>query len=181
VVTPIQGVFLLTALAAVLSALMVVTAPKLVHAALWLIATLGSVAVLFILLDAAFLAMVQVVVYIGAIAILIIFTVMLTRRVMTETGPQVNRLWWLATFVAAVMFAALVGLLAQVPSWWSATPGVLGQQAAVMVQELGQSLVDLNRYVIPFEVASVLLLAALIGSIVLARPSNDGPSRGERN
>src|SRR3990170_6669811 len=83
-----QGIFLVTALVAVLAALMVVATPRLVHAALWLVVTLGAVAVVFVLLDAAFLAMVQVAVYIGAIAILIIFTVMLTRRVMGDSGPQ---------------------------------------------------------------------------------------------
>lgn len=177
--TPAQGVFLITALAAVLSAIMVVTSPRLVHAALWLIVTLAAVAVLFILLDAAFLAMVQIVVYIGAIAILIIFTVMLTRRVMADTGPQMNHLWWLAAFIGLVLFGALVALLAQTPSWWVATPPAATETFELMVQDLGQSLVDLNRYIIPFEVASVLLLAALIGSIVLARPPAEPLEEGE--
>src|SRR3989304_7438664 len=110
-----QGVFLIISLAAVLSAVMVVAPPRLVHAALWLVVTLGAVAVLFVLLDAAFLAMVQVAIYIGAIAILIIFTVMLTRRVMAESGPQANRGWWLAVFIALVMFASLLALLAPNP------------------------------------------------------------------
>lgn len=167
--TPVQGLFLVTALAAVLSAIMVVTSPRLVHAALWLIVTLAAVAVLFILLDAAFLAMVQIVVYIGAIAILIIFTVMLTRRVMADTGPQMNRLWWLAAFIGLVLFGALVALLAQMPSWWTATPPAATESFELIVQDLGLSLVDLDRYIIPFEVASVLLLAALIGAVVVAR------------
>ena len=168
--TVLQVVFLITALAAVLSAVMVVASSRLVHAALWLVVTLGAVAVAFILLDASFLAMVQVVIYIGAIAILIIFTVMLTRRVMADSGPQANRAWWLAVFVATVMFASLLALLAQMPSWWQATPPALVVSADFLVEDLGKSLVDLDRYVVPFEVASVLLLAALIGAIVLARP-----------
>lgn len=178
--TVVQGVFLITALAAILAAVLVVSSPRLVHAALWLIVTLGAVAVLFILLDAAFLAMVQVVVYIGAIAILIIFTVMLTRRVMTDTGPQMNRQWWLAAFIGLVLFGALVALLAQMPDWWRATPPPTTESFERMVQDLGQSLVDLDRYIIPFEVASVLLLAALIGSIVLARPPEEQAGEGER-
>jgi len=168
--TVLQGVFLITALAAVISAVMVVASPRLVHAALWLVVTLGAVAVAFILLDAAFLAMVQVAIYIGAIAILIIFTVMLTRRVMADSGPQANRAWWLAVFIAMVMFASLLALLAQMPPWWQATPPALANSADFLVEDLGKSLVDLDRYVVPFEVASVLLLAALIGAIVLARP-----------
>jgi NADH-quinone oxidoreductase subunit J len=170
-----QGIFLVTSLAAVISAVMVVASPRLVHAALWLIVTLGAVAVVFILLDAAFLAMVQVVIYIGAIAILIIFTVMLTRRVMADSGPQANRTWWLAVFIAFVLFGGLLALLAQMPEWSQAAPPPLAAGGDRLIEDLGASLVDVDRYVVPFEVASVLLLGALIGAIVLARP----PERGE--
>jgi NADH-quinone oxidoreductase subunit J len=86
--TPLQIVFLIAGALTLLSALLVVTRPNLVHASLWLIATLAGVAVLFVLLEAGFLAAVQVVIYIGAIAILIIFAVMLTRRVMADSGPR---------------------------------------------------------------------------------------------
>src|SRR3972149_3736989 len=89
--TLLQGVFVVTALAAVISAVMVVASPRLVHAAVWLVITLGAVAVLFILLDAGFLAMGQVVIYIGAIAILIIFTAMLTRRGGRPPAPAPGR------------------------------------------------------------------------------------------
>ena len=178
--TVAQGLFLVTALVAVLAALMVVASPRLVHAALWLVVTLGAVAVVFVLLDAAFLAMVQVAVYIGAIAILIIFTVMLTRRVMGDSGPQANRTWWLAIFIAFVMFGALLALLAQIPDWWQAAPPLLAGGGDFLIEDLGASLVDLDRYVVPFEAASVLLLAALIGAIVLARPGDpaDRPGKG---
>ena len=179
--TVAQGIFLVTALVAVLAALMVVASPRLVHAALWLVVTLGAVAVVFVLLDAAFLAMVQVAVYIGAIAILIIFTVMLTRRVMGDSGPQANRTWWLAIFIAFVMFGALLALLAQIPDWEQAAPPLLAGGGDFLIEDLGASLVDLDRYVVPFEAASVLLLAALIGAIVLARPGDpaDRPEKGK--
>src|SRR3970282_1539349 len=91
-----QIIFLIVGAATLLSALMVVTSRDLVHAALWLVATLFGVAIIYTLLNAGFLAVVQVVVYIGAIAILFIFAVMLTRRQMSETGPGVNRGWWLS-------------------------------------------------------------------------------------
>lgn len=169
-----QVLFLAVALAAVVSALMVAASPRLVHAALWLVVTLGAVAVVFILLDAAFLAMVQVAVYIGAIAILIIFAVMLTRRVMTDTGPQANRGWWMAIFIGLLLFGGLLALLGQVPGWWQATPPAMELSADALIEDLGLSLVDLNRYVVPFEVASVLLVAALIGAIVLAQPAGKG-------
>jgi NADH-quinone oxidoreductase subunit J len=179
--TVAQGIFLVTALVAVIAAVMVVASPRLVHAALWLVVTLGAVAVVFILLDAAFLAMVQVAIYIGAIAILIIFTVMLTRRAMGDSGPQANRTWWLAVFIAVVMFGALLALLAQIPAWWQAAPPVMVASGDVLIEDLGASLVDLDRYVVPFEAASVLLLAALIGSIVLARPGDPADRAGKRD
>ena len=168
--TPLQIVFLVAAAFTLLSALLVVTRPNLVHASLWLIATLGGVAALFVLLEAGFLAAVQVVIYIGAIAILIIFAVMLTRRVMSDSGPQVNRNWWGAALSALLIFGGLVGLLSQVPAAGSAFPAAIAN-ADGLLEDLGRSLVDVNRYVLPFEVASVLLLAAMIGAIVIARPA----------
>jgi NADH-quinone oxidoreductase subunit J len=167
--TPLQILFLVAAAFTLISAFLVVTRPNLVHASLWLIAALAGVAVIFVLLEAGFLAAVQVVIYIGAIAILIIFAVMLTRRVMSDSGPGVTRSWGGAALAAVLIFAGLVALLTRLPA--------AGQLAAPLpdanglLEELGRSLVDVDRYVLPFEVASVLLLAALIGSIVIARPS----------
>ena len=69
---------------------MVVSAPKILHAALWLVAALFGVAMLFAMLEASFFAVIQVLVYIGAIAILVIFAVMLTRRAMVDEGAQVD-------------------------------------------------------------------------------------------
>ena len=82
-----QIVFLIVALFTLVSGLLVVTSRNLVHAALWLVSTLFGVAVTYSLLHANFLAVVQVVVYIGAIAILFIFAVMLTRKDMRDQGP----------------------------------------------------------------------------------------------
>jgi NADH-quinone oxidoreductase subunit J len=170
----LQIVFLLASAFTLLSALLVVTRPNLVHASLWLIATLAGVAVFFVLLEAPFLAAVQVVIYIGAIAILIIFAVMLTRRVMSDSGPQVNRNWWGAALAAVLIFGGLVALFSQMPAAAALFPAAI-VDADGLLEELGRSLVDVNRYVLPFEVASVLLLAAMIGAIVIARP----PSREE--
>lgn len=161
--TPVQIIFLITAAVAVVSALMVVVSHNLVRSALWLVVTLFAVAVLFVLLEAGFLAVVQVVLYIGAIAILIIFAVMLTRRVMHDAGPQTNRQWWGSALAAAILFVALLGLLAQLP--W---PGAAAALTTDMLPALGRALVDPNQFVLPFEVASVLLLAALVGAIVIA-------------
>ncbi len=112
--TPVQVVFIVAAVVTLASAFLVVTSRKMLHAALWLVLSLFGVAMLFALLEAGFFAVVQVVVYIGAIAILIIFAVMLTRRVMEDVGPQVNRTWWIA---ALVVVGLLVGLVAMFSHW----------------------------------------------------------------
>jgi NADH-quinone oxidoreductase subunit J len=165
--TPSQILFLAVSALVLGSAILVVTTRRLVHAALWLVVTLFGVAIVFVLLDAGFLAVAQVVIYIGAIAILFIFAVMLTRRVMQDTGPQTVHNWGLAGIVSAALY---VGLIVMIRSW----PGFTTQAAnlpvnANPVRELGLSLVSPDAFLIPFELASVLLLAALIGAIVVAR------------
>lgn len=164
--TPMQIIFLGVAVVTFGSALAVVTVRNLVHAALALIVTLFGVAVLFVLLEAEFLATVQVVLYIGAIAILIIFAIMLTRRVMQDVGPQTNKQWWLGALLAAGLFVALGWVLTQVTGLRLNEP--LAPVPADSLKTLGAALVDMNRYALPFEVASVLLVVALIGAIVVA-------------
>jgi len=161
-----QIIFLVVALFTLGSGFMVVTTGNLVHAALWLVSTLFGVAVVFALLNAGFLAVVQVVVYIGAIAILFIFAVMLTRKDMRDQGPQMNRGWWAGALIAVLVFAGLLFLLqgwnglsktaSDIPSGFDA------------VAELGNALVSPNEFVLPFEVASVLLVAALVGAVYVA-------------
>lgn len=161
-----QVLFLLTAAVILGAAGLVVSTRKMLHAALWLILALFGVAVIFVFLEAPFFAVVQVVVYIGAIAILMIFAIMLTRRVMADVGPQVNAVWWLAALIAAAVFAGLVWLLSSWPGSQTALPDLPGREN--VVAQLGQALVSPNAYVLPFEVASVLLLAALVGAIFIA-------------
>lgn len=167
--TLLQVVFLVISVIIVVAALMTVSSPNLVHSALWLILALAGVAAIFVLLEANFLAVVQVAVYIDAIAILIVIAVMLTRRAMQETERQVNRSWLLAAFAAFLVFSGILALLSQVPQL-AATPSDLAESSEFYLQELGKSLVNVDQFVIPFEVASVLLLAALIGAIFIARP-----------
>ncbi len=160
----VEIIFLVIAVVTLLAALFVVTTPNLVHAALWLILTLFGVAATFVLLNATFLAVVQVVVYIGAIAILMIFAIMLTRRVMKDSGPQTNSNWIWAALLGLVLFAGLTFLIINS----SAAEASLTTLSVDPVVQLGRELVSPNAYVIPFELASVLLLAAMIGSIVVA-------------
>ena len=104
-----QIIFLIVGAVTLGSGFMVVTVRNLVHAALWLVSTLFGVAILYTLLNASFLAVVQVVVYIGAIAILFIFAVMLTRKDhAADTGPQVNRNWWAGALLGYVDFRRAV-------------------------------------------------------------------------
>jgi NADH-quinone oxidoreductase subunit J len=162
-----QIIFVLVALFTLGSGLMVVTTRNLVHAALWLVSTLFGVAVTFALLNASFLAVVQVVVYIGAIAILFIFAVMLTRKDMRDQGPQHNSGWWVGALIAVLVFGGLFALLQGWNGLQSATATDLpaGFDA---ISELGNALVSPDAYVLPFEVASVLLVAALVGAVYVA-------------
>lgn len=161
-----QIIFLLCAALILGAALMVVTTRNMIHAALWLIATLFGVAVLYVLLNAGFLAVVQVVIYIGAIAILFIFAVMLTRREMRDQGPQLNKGWWMAGLISLLSFGGLFLLFTN----WSGFGRTLVEIPAGLdtLKELGLALVSPNAFVVPFEVASVLLLAALIGAVYVS-------------
>jgi NADH-quinone oxidoreductase subunit J len=164
--TAAQIIFIFVALFTLGSGFMVVTTRNLVHAALWLVSTLFGVAVIFALLNASFLAVVQVVVYIGAIAILFIFAVMLTRKDMRDQGPQHNPGWWAGALLAVLVFAGLFALL----QGWKGVSGTASQIPAGFdqISELGNALVSPDAYVLPFEVASVLLVAALVGAVYVA-------------
>lgn len=151
---------------------MMVTRPNLVHAALYLVVALFGVAVIFVLLDAGFLAVVQVLVYIGAIAILMIFAVMLTRGNVVEEQISFNAAAGWALLLAALFAFALIVILGQWPDIGAQATALDAQRDTVV--ELGTALVSPDAYVIPFEVASVLLLAALIGALVVARPQKKG-------
>lgn len=167
----LEIIFLLTAGVTLGAALMVVTVRNLVHAALWLILALFGVAVLFVLLDAEFFAVAQVVIYIGAISILMIFAIMLTRRVMQDIGPRFNSGWWMAALLSITLFGGLTWMLSTWEGFATPLPSLAAD--ADPLRDLGQALVSPQAYVIPFEVASVLLLAALLGSIIIAWERNE--------
>lgn len=165
--TPMQITFILAALITLASAVMVVSTRKMIHAAFWLVLSLFGVAILFAILQAGFFAVVQVLVYIGAIAILIIFAVMLTRRAMQDVDQQTVRGWPWAAGVAVLIFSGLVWVL----SAWS---GGLAQAPALesdttTITQLGLALISPEAFVVPFEVASVLLVAAMVGAIYIGR------------
>lgn len=160
---PVNWVFLVVGLLALLSAVKVVTAKNVVHAALFLVAALGGTAILFLMLSAEFVAWVVVLVYIGAVLVLFLFGIMITRA---PTGKDVgldspNKLW--PALLSATTFLLL--------GWASldafGSTKIVGLGEATSTEVLGLAL--LGRFVIPFEVVSFVLLAALIGGITIAR------------
>jgi len=162
-------VFLILTVMTLGGALGVVLSRNLFHSALFLVLSFAGVVGYYVLLDAGFLAVVQLLIYIGAIAILILFAVMLTRGLMAKHQSQTNQQWLIAGLVALLTFVVLAVVLWQV-DWPVAGEQALVSPSAAIGQEgsqLGQDL--LSTYVIPFEVASVLLLVALIGAVILAR------------
>lgn len=143
------------------AAVAVVTAKNLVHAALYLAVTLASTAGVFLVLGADFLGMVQLIVYVGAVVVLLLFGLMLTRApVGREALDSQNRALGLA--VAVGLFVVLTVLI--VDAFGTVRAAV---STALGPREIGRAI--FADWVVPFELASMLLLAALIGSVALAR------------
>ena len=150
------------ALVIAVSALRVVTTKNVVHAALYLVLVLSGVAGTFILLASEFLAIVQVLVYIGAIVVLFLFGIMLTRAPIGRESELDNDQRWAGAVVGLGLFALLGTILYDGFEKQKVDPNQVTTSA-----EVGLSI--FQTFVIPFEVISVLLLAALIGAVVLAR------------
>ncbi|MSQ22932.1 MAG: NADH-quinone oxidoreductase subunit J [Dehalococcoidia bacterium] len=138
----------------------VVGTRNIVHAALFLLASLMGVAGIYLLVFAEFLALVQVLIYGGAIVIVVLFALMLT-RLQEFRGSMENRQWPVAVVAAVVLFGVIAAAIVR-----TGTPAGLERQGPG-VQDIGTAL--FTQWAIPFEVASVLLLVALIGAIVIAR------------
>ena len=155
-------IFYLVAILAVVGGLKLVTEPDMIRGALALVLSLASVAVVYLLLSADFLAMVQILVYVGAIMILMLFAIMLTPGqvelpVVAERGQQLG-----AALVAVVIGGISIWSIAVFP--WSQRANPLD---TATTETIGRLL--LTSYVLPFEIASLLLTAGMIGAIVIAR------------
>jgi NADH-quinone oxidoreductase subunit J len=158
-----QNVFFgLFAASMIVAALGMVRTQNLVHAALYLIVVLAGAAAQFILLGAEFVAWVQVLVYIGAVAVLFLFGIMVTRAPMRADEPMDNDLKWPGAAAALFLAAVLSGLL-----WDAFDDTEIVLEAPTRTVEVGHSI--FRTYLVPFEVAGMLLLAALIGAVVMAR------------
>ena len=158
-------VFAIVALVAVGSALGLVLGKNPIHGALFLVVNLGAIAVFYLMLGAEFLAAAQVIVYAGAIMVLFVFAIMVLIPGKEETGPdprRVLRLWALpfgAVLLLLVAWRVARGAGASAPA---GGPGTLGN-----VETIGRLL--FTDYLFPFELTSVLLLAAMVGVLLLAR------------
>jgi NADH-quinone oxidoreductase subunit J len=162
-VTAQEYAFIVVAVIGSISAVAVVTARNVVHAALYLVVTLSSVGVTFILLGAEFVGWVQILIYVGAIVILFLFGLMLTKAPIGRDTLD-NQQKWLGALVGLGVFAGLIYLIQDAFPIQDVLPTETFQGSTGVI---GEAL--FTGYVLPFEAVSFLLLAALVGAIVLAR------------
>ncbi len=159
------------AAAIIVAALKVVTTKNVVHAALYLVVVLASVGAIYILLIAPFVAAVQILVYVGAIVVLFLFGVMLTRATVghdTELDGDQRGI----ALVTALALAGILGYAVIDAFGDRELPDLEGMSRPAIEAARGTGAVGdaiFSTYLVPFEVVSVLLLAALVGAIVLAR------------
>lgn len=165
--------FLVLAAIAVGAALLVVTTKQLVHAALWLVVSFGALAGGYLVLTAEFVAWVQVLIYVGAVVVLLLFGIMLTRA---PIGPAADLDSGNKAAAAVVAIITAGTLLAVVIRGFGDAYAALDPGGGA-AEELGASV--FRAWVLPFEVLSVLLVAALIGAIVLSR-TDIGPASATR-
>ena len=165
---PANVVFYIVAAFMVFAAIRVVTTDNIVHAALWLILVLSGVGLNFLLLQAEFVAITQILVYLGAIVVLFLFGIMLTRAPLGRSDDLDNDQRWMGVAVSLILLVVIGYSLIKTYSDDKLTFGAVRNAGTnAQTQDLATSIfVD---YLVPFEVVSVLLLAALIGAIVLAR------------
>jgi NADH-quinone oxidoreductase subunit J len=156
-------VFYVLAVLTVAGGLATVLLKNVVHCALALTVAFAGLALLFLDLDAQFAGFAQILVYIGAVAILIVFAVLLTRSSETPAeGGVFSRTWFAGLLVAAAVFAVM--------SWavLTSAPGLPHESSVpqVTVMQIGNAL--MGRYVLPLEIVALLLTAALIGAVIVA-------------
>ena len=174
--TASQIIFYIIAVFILGTALLAVTTRKIFRSAIWLLFSLVGIAGLFFWMDVEFIAAVQIVVYVGGIVVLIIFSIFLTQQAGNEMPkPKLNRT--IFSVLAAVFgFALFYTLISQYEFKANSS-----KPLNVDVSNLGSQLLSTSAhgYVLPFEVVSILLLAAMIGCIVIAMKSPSNSPKGE--
>ena len=149
--------FIVIAILTLAGALAAASLPKLIHAALSLVVAFVGVAAFFFLLGAEFVGLVQVLVYVGAVAVLIVFTILLTRRAEETTGG----FNWPGVVIAIAVFAGLGWAILQTPNLSVAAPPI----EALTVRRIGEIL--MTDYIWPLQCVGILLTVALIGGLIL--------------
>ena len=147
------------------TALGVVLLPKIVHSAFLLAGVFVSISGLYILLNADFVAAAQILVYVGAVSVLILFAIMLVNKQATYTELPGRKIRKIATAVVCVGLFALLGTMVLATPWSlaSTSPAVIDNTVIALGEHF------FSDYLLPFELASVLLLMAMVGAIILAR------------
>ncbi len=168
--TGLEILFALLGVVAVASAVLVVTTRHLVHAALWLVVTLGALAGCYLVLSAEFVAWMQVLIYVGAVVVLLLFGLMLTRAPIGRSADLDARP--AQRLLAAVTALATGGVLVTVVVDAFRNAYVRLPAEGGDAEGIGSAI--FRSWVLPFEVLSVLLLAALVGAIVLSRDDVGG-------
>jgi len=153
-------VFVVVAAVGTVGAFRLVTSKNVVHAALYLVVALGMVGAVYLLLAAEFVAWVQILIYVGAIVVLLLFSLMLTKAPIGREALD-NQQRGVAALVALAVFAGLLLLIRDT------FPDQRIEVQATNTADIGNSL--FRGFVLPFEVVSILLLAALVGAVVIAR------------
>lgn len=164
--------FVLTAILTVAGALAAALLKNLVHCALSLTVTFAGLALLYLQLDAQFAGFSQILVYIGAVAILVVFAIMLTRGAGIPQYRGYSANWFVGLVIAASVFALL--------GWAVLTSLPVAAETimppALTVQSIGAAL--MSTYVLPLEIVAVLLTVALIGAVIVAMPESRDPKSG---
>jgi NADH-quinone oxidoreductase subunit J len=153
--------FIVVALVTLASAVAAMSLRNLVHCGLCIALTFAGLAVIYLQLSAEFVGLAQILVYVGAVAILIVFTILLTRNAEVHISP-VSRSWTVGLVVALIVCASLVLPMLKSPS----LNRVPATQPKAPVQQIGEKL--MTEYVIPLEAIALVLTAALLGAVVIA-------------
>jgi NADH-quinone oxidoreductase subunit J len=160
-----QILFWFLSVVALFSALMVISAKNPVHSVLWLIVTFFAISGHYILLNAQFLAIVNIIVYAGAIMVLFLFVIMLM-NLNKETEPRKNR--WLKVVGAIAGGCLLLVLVAALKDTDVKQQQALVQSGSIgLIKNLGREL--FTTYVVPFEISSILFLSAMVGAVVIGK------------
>ncbi|HZR21238.1 MAG TPA: NADH-quinone oxidoreductase subunit J [Verrucomicrobiae bacterium] len=156
------AVFIILSLVTVASAIAAMTLRNLVHCALSLAVTFAGLAALYLQLNAQFVGFAQILVYVGAVAILIVFAILLTRGSEPPAEAIFSSKWFVGVAVASVVFAVIAAAVLSS----RALPSESASMPSASVRQLGDEL--MTRYILPLEVLGLLLTAALIGAVILA-------------